>query len=119
MPPVAQDIPQQSRTLPTITLYGPEVCPMCDKAIAMFQKAGIAYTKIVIEKGDENYTYVNETLGYQTAPVIVLVVENVTVHWGGHRMDMLMATKRLFANFHARQAAEEEEVQNALAQEPV
>lgn len=103
MTALSQHVPLNAKTQPTITLYGPEICPLCDKAIAMFQRSGIPYTKVVIEKGDPNYTYVTETLGYTTAPVIIVEIDGAKIHWGGHRVDMLMAVKRLFTNFKAAQ----------------
>ncbi|MDX3275566.1 MULTISPECIES: glutaredoxin family protein [Streptomyces] len=99
MPPVnSMDLPRTMRVLPTITIYGPHDCPNCDKAIQLFDGKGIAYTKVDLEPGDENHRHVTEKLGYQQTPVITVKLEGQrTVHWGGHRMDVLMALGRLCA----------------------
>ncbi|MCQ9179054.1 hypothetical protein KMT30_08405 [Streptomyces sp. IBSBF 2953] len=94
----SMDLPQTARVLPTITIYGPRDCPNFDKAIQLFERKGIAYTKIDLEPGDENHRHVTEKLGCQQTPVITVKLEGQrTVHWGGHRMDMLMALVRLCA----------------------
>ncbi|MBK3640168.1 hypothetical protein JHN46_05755 [Streptomyces sp. MBT33] len=92
------DLPQTARVLPTITIYGPRDCPNFDKAIQLFERKGIAYTKIDLEPGDENHRHVTEKFGCQQTPVITVKLEGQrTVHWGGHCMDMLMALVRLCA----------------------
>lgn len=90
------DLPKTAGSAPTITVYGPPDCPNCDKATRLFDHKAIAYTKVDLEAGDVSHRYVTEDLGHQQAPVIVVELENGrTVHWGGHRMDMLMALVKL------------------------
>lgn len=51
MPTVnSMDLPQTARVLPTITIYGPRDCPNFDKAIQLFERKGIAYTKIDLSR---------------------------------------------------------------------
>lgn len=103
------DIPRTAHAEPEITIYGPEDCPNCEKARGLFDRHKIVYTKITIEPGDRNHRYITEELGYAAAPVIVLTFTSGanphTVHWGGHRMDMLMATKSLVTNIRAQAQA--------------
>ncbi|WP_182263959.1 glutaredoxin family protein [Paenarthrobacter ureafaciens] len=83
---------------PKITIYGPAECPNCDKAKNLFdrQQPTVQYTKVDIEQGDENHRHITEVLGYAQAPVIVVeLASGRTVHWGGHRPDMLTALVRL------------------------
>lgn len=95
-PTTMGDLPKTARVAPTITVYGPHECPNCEKAMQLFDRRAIVYTKIDLESGDENHRYVKETLGYETAPVIVVELDSGrTVHWGGHRQDMLTALVRL------------------------
>ncbi|BAS11855.1 hypothetical protein AHiyo8_01580 [Arthrobacter sp. Hiyo8] len=109
-PTTMLDIPRTAHAEPEITIYGPEQCPNCEKAMGLFDRNKIAYTKITIEPGDKDHRYITEELGYTAAPVIVLTFTSGanphTVHWGGHRMDMLMATKSLVANIRAAAEAE-------------
>lgn len=108
-PATILDIPRTAEYEPTITIYGPEQCPNCDKAMALFDRHKIAYTKNSIEAGDNDHRYITEELGYATAPVILVTFKSGanphTVHWGGHRMDMLMATKSLIANIRSEAEA--------------
>lgn len=95
-PTTMHSLPTAISELPEILIYGPEECPNCDKAIETFTRANMPHRKIAIDKGDANYAYVNEELGYSTAPVIVVTfTDGKVVHWGGHRMDMLMGLRRL------------------------
>lgn len=98
-PTTAADIPKSAPSMPEITIYGPEICPNCKQAMALFdrQSPPVPYTKVDIEPGDENYRYVTEDLGYSQAPVIVVDFgeHHRAVHWSGHRMDMLMSLTRL------------------------
>lgn len=95
-PTTMKDLPRQASTPPTVTIYGPHDCPNCDKAMQLFDRRGVAYRKIDLEQGDENHVYVKQTLGYETAPVIIVELENGRkVHWGGHRQDMLTALVQL------------------------
>lgn len=104
-----RSIPRTLPSPPTVTIYGPEMCPNCDKAKAMLDAKGIEYTKIDIEHGDDDYRYVTETLGYRQAPAIVVEHEGKTLaHWGGHRMDMLMALVRLCTTGIVAQAADDQ-----------
>lgn len=44
-----------------------------------------------IGRQPDTYRHVTEKLGYQQTPVITVKLEGQrTVHWGGHRMDMLV-----------------------------
>lgn len=117
-PTTMLDIPRTAHAEPEITIYGPEECPNCDNAMRLFDRNKIAYTKISIEPGDKDHRYITEQLGYATAPVIVLTFTSGanphTVHWGGHRMDMLMATKSLVANIRAEAKAEAETADEAV-----
>lgn len=105
-PTTGSDIPQTAHAMPFVTLYGPTDCPNCDRAIKSFLGKGLVegthFTKITIEPDDENYNYITQTLGYQTAPVVILEVDNRKIHWGGHRMDMLTGTNRLFTRWFAQ-----------------
>lgn len=92
-----EDLPKAATAMPTITIYGPVICPNCQKATNLLDRHGIPYTKIDLEPGDKNHCYVKDELGYETAPVITVAFDDRTVHWGGHRLDMLMALKRLCA----------------------
>ncbi|WP_370872215.1 hypothetical protein [Arthrobacter bambusae] len=84
-----------------------------------FDRNTIAYAKITIDPGDKDHRYITEELGYTAAPVIILRFTSGanphTVHWGGHRMDMLMATKSLVTNIRA---AVETETADEAAQVP-
>lgn len=92
------DFPQQLHQRPIITIYGPHDCPNCDKATQLFDRKQIHYTKIDIVAGDSNHRFVKDELGYQTAPVIIVDFDETTrIHWGGHRMDMLMGLARFMA----------------------
>ncbi|MFI9629260.1 glutaredoxin family protein [Streptomyces sp. NPDC052042] len=95
MTTTSQDIPKTTHSVPEIKIFGPHECPNCGTAMKLFDRHGIDYTKIDLEAGDENHRYVTEDLGYLQAPVIVVELGRKTVHWGGHRMDMLMALVRL------------------------
>jgi glutaredoxin-like protein NrdH len=110
-PTTMLDIPRTAHGEPEIIIYGPEQCPNCEKAMGLFDRNKIAYTKISIEPGDKDHRYITEELGYITAPVIVLTFTSGanphTVHWGGHRMDMLMATKSLVTNIRAEAESED------------
>lgn len=88
-PPTIADFPQTLYQAPTITIYGPEECPNCDKAASLFTRKNIEFTKINIAEGDENHRFVKDQLGYQVAPVIIVEFERRIIHWGGHRQDML------------------------------
>lgn len=95
-PTTMGDLPRTARVAPKITVYGPSECPNCDKAMKLFDRKGITATKISVSEGDANHVYVKKTLGYETAPVVIVELENGrTVHWGGHRQDMLTALVRL------------------------
>ena len=95
-PTVMGDIPKTAHAAPEITIYGPHDCPNCDKAMKLFDRNTILYNKIDIEPGDEKHRYVTEKLGYMQAPVIIVTLDTGRIiHWGGHRMDMLMALTRL------------------------
>lgn len=96
-PATIQDIPKTAHAAPTIKIYGPHDCPNCDKAMKLFDRNQIDYEKIDLEPGDENHSYVKDELGYQVAPVIMVEFASPsrTIHWGGHRMDMLMALTHL------------------------
>jgi len=100
-PATMRDIPKTAHKTPTIKVYGPGLCPNCKKATDLFDRAGIAYEKINIETDEKAYKYVTETLDYHEAPVIVVTFaaedQSRVVHWSKHRMDMLMALKRLFS----------------------
>lgn len=89
------DLPRTIHAMPQVTIFGPAICPNCKKAMDIFDRNKIEYQKIDIEAGDKNHKHITEDLGYQTAPVVVVKFENKTVHWGGHRMDMLTALVRL------------------------
>lgn len=89
------DLPKTAATMPTITVYGPPQCPNCDRATTLLARKGVAHTKVDIEAGDAHHRYVTEELGYAAAPVITVELDHRTVHWGGHRMDLLMALSRL------------------------
>lgn len=93
------DVPKTAREMPEITIYGPEFCPNCTRATNLFdrQSPPVPYTKVDIEPGDVNHRFITEKLGYSQAPVIVVAFDGAhrDVHWGGHRMDMLMALTRL------------------------
>ena len=73
--------------------------------MSLFDRNKIAYTKITVEPGDANHRFITQELGYVTAPVIVVTFTSGanphTVHWGGHRMDLLTATKSMVANIRA------------------
>jgi glutaredoxin-like protein NrdH len=98
-PVTMKDVPTTAIAPPEITIYGPHECPNCDKAMEHFDRKDIAYSKVDLEPGDANHVYVKDTLGYSTAPVIVAKIPgHRTVHWGGHRIDMLMALTRLCRN---------------------
>lgn len=95
-PTTMGDLPRTAHVAPKITVYGPPECPNCDKAMKLFERKSITATKISVTEGDENHVYVKQTLGYETAPVIIVELDNGrTVHWGGHRQDMLTALVRL------------------------
>jgi glutaredoxin-like protein NrdH len=95
-PATMGDLPRTTHVAPKITVYGPPECPNCDKAMKLFDRKGISATKISVHEGDENHVYVKKTLGYETAPVIIVELENGRiVHWGGHRPDMLTALTKL------------------------
>ncbi|MCX8452905.1 MULTISPECIES: glutaredoxin family protein [Micrococcaceae] len=97
-PTTIGDLPRTAHTAPKITIYGPAECPNCDKAKSLFDRhqPAMQYTKIDIEQGDENHRHITEDLGYAQAPVIVVkLASGRTVHWGGHRQDMLTALVRL------------------------
>lgn len=89
------DLPKVISAEPTITIYGPEVCPKCTQAMRHFDGKDVVYTKIAITPGDPNYIYVNEELGCQSAPVVVVEFADRTTYWSGHRPDMLFGLTRL------------------------
>ncbi|MGW0881326.1 glutaredoxin family protein [Streptomyces sp. NPDC002671] len=98
-PTTGSDLPRTTHAMPTITIYDPRECPNCDATMKLFDRRGIAYSKIDLGPGDANHRHVTDKLGYQQAPVIVVDFQSHrTVHWGGHRMDMLTALTRLCAN---------------------
>lgn len=94
-PSTIDDLPKTAASIPQITIYGPHECPNCEKAMKFLDRQNVAYSKVNIEEGDEDHRHVTEDLGHQAAPVIIVGLEHNTVHWGGHRMDMLMALVRL------------------------
>lgn len=92
------DLPKELHALPRITIYGPTICPKCKQAMNQFDSKNLAYTKIDIEPGDSNYTFITKKLGAQSAPVIVVEFDDEhSIHWSDHRMDMLMGLTRLCA----------------------
>lgn len=106
MPPLNhRDIPRTARTEPVVTIYGPHDCPNCDKAAGFFTRAQVRFTKIDISPGDEHHRHVTRTLGHSAAPVVVVQVDDRPVlHWGGHRMDLLVAVKKLALSVRATAA---------------
>lgn len=101
------DLPKVISAEPTITIYGPPVCPNCKKAMIAFDRQKVAYTKIDLEDGDVNHVYVKHTLGYDTAPVIIVSFDGFgDVVWGGHRLDMLMGLMKLITTYRATAQAE-------------
>lgn len=94
--PTIADMPKQTAEPPVITVYGPADCPMCEQATALLTRHSITHTKIDITPGDEHHRFVTEELGYTRAPVIVIdYADHPRMTWGGHRLDLLMATVRL------------------------
>lgn len=110
-PVTMRDIPKVAHAEPTITIYGPKICPGCKNAMDFFDRAGIAYTKIDIEDDEKAHKYITETLGYREAPVIVVTFDQEdngrVVHWSKHRMDMLMTLKRLYSRGFDTEAIEQ------------
>lgn len=105
-PANALDFPADPIREPRIEIYGPPVCPNCDKAMGLFDRADVEYTKITILDGDSNHEFVTKTLGYGAAPVIVVTFDGKRiVHWGGHRQDMLTGLTRLIRKLRIDQAA--------------
>lgn len=101
------DLPKHTSATPTITIYGPYDCPNCQTAIDLFTRKNIAYTKVDLESGDANHTYVTQELGYATAPVIVVeFVDHDPVHWGGARNDMLTVLVRVLARIDTADASQ-------------
>lgn len=95
-PTTIGDLPSTLKAPPTVTVYGPHVCPNCKKATDLFDRRGVQYTKVDLEPGDANHVYVKEQLGYEAAPVIVVKLPSGReIHWGGHRIDMLTALVHL------------------------
>jgi glutaredoxin-like protein NrdH len=103
-------IPKTATAMPTVTIYGPELCPNCDQLKGQLGRAGVPYTKVDLEVGDENYLYVTQTLGYQEAPVVVVQLADAPnaepLHWGGKRMDMSTALIRMAKTVPAAAADE-------------
>lgn len=96
------DLPKVISAEPTITIYGPHDCPNCDKAMVALDRQKIDFIKIDLEDGDANHFYVKHTLGYDTAPVIIVSFGDFDdVVWGGHRLDMLMGLMKLIKTFRA------------------
>lgn len=93
--------------MPVITIYGPEQCPNCQRAIDLFTRKDIPYTKVTIAPGEETYRWVTDELGYTVAPVITVDIPgHDLIHWGGHRMDMLTALSMLCTKGIAPEADE-------------
>lgn len=90
------ELPRTTTAVPTVTLYGPPSCPGCERAAALLSRSDVAFTKVTIVSGDADHRYVTEDLGYRVAPVVVVdLADGRTVHWGGHREDMLRRLVRL------------------------
>lgn len=90
-----EDIPKDATSVSEIQIYGPDPCPNCDAAIRVFDQKGLVYKKTVIEPGDPNYVYVTQEKGYMMAPLIEFEIDGKHIEWGGSRMDLLMAIKRM------------------------
>lgn len=92
------DLPTMTGTTPDITVYGTIRCPNCSATEAFLNEVQLPFTKILIDQPEaqDDYEYVTGQLGYKEAPVIITkFTDHETVHWSGHRVDMLRALKKI------------------------
>lgn len=73
----------------SITIYGPNQCPICTMAGSYFSRHGISITRTVITAGDEHHQLINTELGYTQAPVLfVEFSDGTTGHFAFSTSDL-------------------------------
>ncbi len=79
----------------SITVYEKSPCPACTQTKKTLDRSGIEYNKKDILSDDEAFTFVTKTLGYSSAPIVVVRDEEGTIinHWSGFNLDELSALK--------------------------
>lgn len=74
-----------------ITVYTKPDCVQCDRTKALLDRRQIRYTTVDITQDPTALDYIKNTLGYQSAPVVVAWPENLPdpVDWYGFRPDLI------------------------------
>ncbi|WP_433635612.1 glutaredoxin-like protein NrdH [Nocardia sp. CA-120079] len=79
-----------------VTVYTKPACVQCNATYVALDKTGIEFAVIDISADDEARDYVI-SLGYLTAPVVVVEHAEAADHWSGFRPDRIRALARTAA----------------------
>lgn len=90
------DLPTMTAAPPRVRIYGPPECPNCTRAHEFLTRHNVTHERITLTPEHPEYDYIRTELGYARAPVIICdFIDAPTVHWGGHRIDLLIALTRI------------------------
>lgn len=96
-------------TIPTVTVFSKNDCPLCDSTVATLEKSGVPYRKINVEEdttprdefgGKTPLEHVVTNYG-RSMPAVVVETGPIIDFWLGARIDKLVGLKRIFAELDA------------------
>ena len=75
----------------TITVHTTPACPQCITTKRFLDRRQAQYVTVDLAANETARTYVMDTLGHKSAPVVVIQDEdgNVMDHWSGFHPDLL------------------------------